>query len=100
MNECTSPAEAGLKLARAGHGAFRRLADRTWFIPCDAKIFVVRLSTQTCSCGGYASAWCSHLWAVAYVVSDVTLLDGTRFVEPPVTDARDWLISLALEVGR
>jgi hypothetical protein len=95
------PSHVGLELARGAHRSFRRLADGTWFVPDGEHIFVVRTPRQCCSCHEFEQhlAWCVHLWAVAYVMSNVTLIDGTHFDLPAITEAGEWLISLALKVG-
>lgn len=95
------PDQLGLDLAKRNHRNFRRLADDTWFVPNGDKIFVVTPARPSCTCRDFEQTRtsCEHVWAVAYVQNGVTLIDGTRLVMPPVTDPRDWLISLVLAVG-
>jgi hypothetical protein len=73
---------------------FRRIADDTWLVPSATRAdstYVVDVSQETCTCpdGGEDAARCKHLWAVAYVQNEITLLDGTHLAAPPVTVDED-----------
>lgn len=81
----------GLALAAAKHPRFRRIADGTWLVPSatrEGSRYVVDVCRATCTCPDFVENLerCKHLWAVAYVQNEITLLDGTQLSPPPVMD--------------
>lgn len=83
--------QRGLDLARAKHQLFQRIDEDRWIIPsatCSHHTYLVDASHSTCTCPDAESGIiCKHLWAVAYLQNEITLIDGTRLVPPPVEDA-------------
>ena len=84
----------GLALATAKHQRFRRITEDTWLVPSATRAslaYVVDASRATCTCPDFVEnvEMCKHLWAVAYVQNEITLIDGTQLAPPPVAIAND-----------
>lgn len=83
--------QLGLKLATSKYREFRRALGGIWLLPSDTSdddaYVVVDATRQTCSCPDHADGGvrCVHLWAVAYVGNEITLIDGTAFQRPRIT---------------
>ena len=91
--------QRGLALAKAKHQLFRRIDEDVWLVPsatCPHHAYVVDASRRTCTCPDFEESGtaCKHLWAVRYFNDEITLLDGTHLVPPPVTGDDEYLITL------
>jgi hypothetical protein len=96
--------QRGLDLARSKHQLFRRLDKDTWIVPsatCSHHEYLVDTSCSTCSCPDAEEDGmiCKHLWAVRYLVNEVTLIDGTQLAPPPAEDAEDAAMSIGAQGG-
>lgn len=82
--------QRGLDLARAKHQLFQRIDEDKWIVPsatCSHHAYLVDTSRSTCTCPDSESGdKCKHLWAVAFVQNEITLIDGTQLTPPPVED--------------
>jgi predicted nucleic acid-binding Zn finger protein len=65
-----------------------------WLVPSATRAdrtYVVDDSRATCTCLDFVEngEMCKHLWAVAYIQNEITLLDGTQLAPPPVAKDED-----------
>ena len=99
-NNASGPrSQRGFDLATAKHQLFRRIDEDVWLVPsatCSHHAYVVDASRMTCTCPDFeeSGTTCKHLWAVRYLDNEITLIDGTHLVAPPVTDDDECLITL------
>ena len=95
--------QRGLDLAKTKHQRFRRIADGTWLVPSAIRAdqtYMIDASLSRCTCpDGETGATCEHLWAVAYLQNEITLIDGTHLEPPPVEDPEDAATSLGVQGG-
>ncbi|MBA3671256.1 MAG: SWIM zinc finger family protein [Gemmatimonadaceae bacterium] len=95
--------QRGLDLAKSKHQLFRRLDEDTWIVPsatCSHHDYLVDASRLTCTCpdAEESGVICKHLWGVAYLLNEITLIDGTRLT-PPRVEAEDAVTSIGVQGG-
>lgn len=89
--------QRGRALAKAKHQMFHRVDEDRWIVPsatCSQHAYLVDVSRSMCTCPDAESgAKCKHLWAVAYLQNEITLIDGTQLTPPPLEDAENEVTS-------
>lgn len=95
--------QRGLDLARAKHQLFQRVDEDKWIVPsatCSHHAYLVDAARSTCTCPDSESGeTCKHLWAVAFIRNEITLIDGTQLAPPPVEDATDEVARFGVQGG-
>lgn len=91
--------QPGLDLATTKHQLFTRIDEHTWIVPsttCPEHAYLVDASRLTCTCPDAEEGvgLCKHLWAVAFLHNEITLIDGTQLTSPPVEVAEDAVPSI------
>ncbi len=101
-NQLSPRSQRGLELAKAKHQLLLRINNDVWIVPsatCPLHAYVVNVARVSCTCSDFkaSGSMCKHIWCVAYLQNEVTLLDGTRLAPPPIVDGDEWRVALELE---